>query len=321
MLSRRRAITLALIAAGSALGAAEFAAAQEKITLAIGQRGFWDSMVVPYGVEAGIFKKYGLEVNIVWTRGGAETLQAALSGSADYALTNGTVGVLAAYAKGAPVRIVSSQSRGAGDIFWYVKADSAIKSLKDAEGKTMGFSRPGSSSHAIALALAKQFGVNPKLLPSGGPAETRTQVMSGQIDLGWGVPPMMLDLVKSGQARIVVRGDALTELNAVSVRVNVTTADFLAKRPKVAEAFIKAYAESIEWMYANPEKSLEWFARDNKVSIEIAREALAFYPKERMLPYPVSGLDHEIAEAVQHKHLAKPLTPEQIKELVVGPMQ
>jgi NitT/TauT family transport system substrate-binding protein len=322
MLTRRRMMTAALLAAGAgALAGAEIAAAQEKITLAIGQRGFWDSMVVPYGVEAGIFKKHGLEVSIVWTRGGSETLQAALSGSADYALTNGTVGVLAAYAKGAPVRIVSSQSRGSGDIFWYVKADSPIKSLKDADGKSMGFSRPGASSHAIALALAKQFGVNPRLVPTGGLPDTRTQVMSGQIDLGWGVPPHMLDLAKAGQVRIVVRGSELKELANVSVRVNVTTADFLAKRPKVAEAFMKAYAESVEWMYANMDKTLEWFARDNKVPLDVAKEASTFYPKERMVPYPISGLDHEIAEAVQHKRLDKPLTPEQIKELVVGPMQ
>jgi NitT/TauT family transport system substrate-binding protein len=185
----------------------------------------------------------------------------------------------------------------------------------------MAFSRPGSSSNAIALALAKEYGVNPKLVPTGGPADTRTQVMSGQVDMGWGVPPMILDLVKTGQVRIVVRGDELKSLNDVSVRVNVTTADFLNKRPKVAEAFMKAYAESVDWMYANQQKSLEWFARDNKVSIEVAREALSFYPKARMVPYPISGLDKEIAEAVQYKRLEKPLTPAQIKELVVGPMQ
>jgi NitT/TauT family transport system substrate-binding protein len=318
MLSRRSALALALIAAA---GAADVAAAQEKITLAIGQRGFWDSMVVPYGVEAGVFKKHGLEVNIVWTRGGSETLQAALSGSADYALTNGTVGVLAAYAKGAPVRIVSSQSRGAGDIFFYVKADSQLKTLKDAAGKTMGFSRPGSSSNAIALALAKLYGVDVKLVPAGGPADTRTQVMSGQIDIGWSVPPLALDLVKSGQARILVRGSELKELEDVSVRVNVTTADFLKKRPKVAEAFMKAYAETVDWMYANPDKVLAWFARDNKIAVEVARETMTFYPKRRLAPYPVSGLDKEIAEAVQHKRLSKPLTAEQVKELVVGPMK
>ncbi len=72
------------------------AVAQEKIKVAIGQRQVWDSQVVPLGVEAGIFKKHGLEVDITWTAGGAETLQAVLTGSVDYALTNGVEGVLAA---------------------------------------------------------------------------------------------------------------------------------------------------------------------------------------------------------------------------------
>ncbi|MCW5772482.1 MAG: ABC transporter substrate-binding protein [Rhodospirillaceae bacterium] len=320
-MTTRRSLLAAVLAAAGTVSLAGAAPAQEKITLAIGQKGFWDSMVVPYGVEAGIFKKHGLEVSIVWTRGGSETLQAALSGSADYALTNGTVGVLAAYAKGAPVRIVSSQSRGAGDVFFYVKADSTLKTLKDAAGKTMGFSRPGSSTNAIALALTKQYGVAAKLVPAGGPSDTRTQVMSGQIDIGWSVPPLALDLVKSGQARILVRGSELKDLENVSVRVNVTTKSFLEKRPKVAEAFMKAYAETVEWMYDHPDKTLAWFARDNKVSIEVARETMTFYGKQRLTPFPISGLDHEIAEAVQYKRLPKPLTDAQIKELVVGPMK
>jgi NitT/TauT family transport system substrate-binding protein len=125
MLTRR----LMMLAAALACAAPGAAAAQEKIAVAIGQRTVWDSMIVPIGDAEGIFKKHGIELSITFTAGGAETLQALITGSVDYALTNGVEGVLSAYAKGAPVRIVSSQSRGAGDIFWYVKADSPIKTL------------------------------------------------------------------------------------------------------------------------------------------------------------------------------------------------
>ncbi len=163
----RKALLFAPLLAASAIAAAGAAFAQEKIKAAIGQRQVWDSQVTPLGIEAGIFKKHGLEVDITWTAGGAETLQAVLTGSVDYALTNGVEGVLAAYAKGAPVRIVSSEMRGAGDIYWYVKADSPIKSLKDAEGKTMTFSRPGSSSHLTAQQLAAKVGVAPKFVSTG----------------------------------------------------------------------------------------------------------------------------------------------------------
>ena len=293
------------------------AIAEEKIKVAIGQRQVWDSQVVPLGVEAGIFKKHGLEVDITWTAGGAETLQAVLTGSVDYALTNGVEGVLAAYAKGAPVRIIGSEMRGAGDIYWYVKADSPIKSLKDADGKTMTFSRPGSSSHLTAQQIAAKAGVTPKFVSTGAMPATRTQLVSGQIEIAWAAVPLALDAIKKGEFRIIARGGDLTELNDVSIRVNVTTDKFLKERAKAAQAFARAYAESVDWMYANVDKSAAYWSNLTKISPEIAKEGIGFYPKERMVPWPISGLDHSIAEAVKSKRLVKPLTPEQIKELVV----
>lgn len=297
--------------------AASAAAAQEKIAVAIGQRQVWDSMIVPIGEAQGIFKKHGIELSITYTAGGAETLQAVITGSTDYALTNGVEGVIAAFAKGAPLRIVSSEMRGASDIYWYVKADSPIKSLKDAAGKTLAFSRPGSSSNLVAQQLAAKAGVAAKLVSTGALPATFTQVMSGQIDIGWAAVPFALDAVKKGEIRIVARGGELEELNNVSIRVNVTSVKFLAERRKAAEGFARAYKESLDWMYANIDKAAAAYAELNKISLDIAKEGIAFYPKARLEPYPVSGLDISVAEAVKAKRLDKPLTPEQLKELVV----
>ena len=79
-----------------------------------------------------------------------------LSGSADVGLSNGLLGVIGAYVKGAPVRVISAQMTGAGELYWYARAESGIKSLKDAAGKTVAFSSPGSSSNLILLALLRQ---------------------------------------------------------------------------------------------------------------------------------------------------------------------
>src|SRR3989304_5459116 len=121
------------------------ALAQDKVRAAVGQRGNWDTLIITQGTEAGIFKRENVDVDITWTRGGAETLQAVITDSADVAIANGILGVIGAASKGAPVKIVSAQMTGAGDIFWYVKAESPVKSMKDMDGKTMGYSRPGSS--------------------------------------------------------------------------------------------------------------------------------------------------------------------------------
>jgi len=91
------------------------AMAMEKVSVAIGQKGLWDTMVTLQGIEQGFFKKEGLDVEVTWTKGGSATLQAVMTGSTQYALANGTLGVLGAYAKGAPSRIGMAEMTGAPD--------------------------------------------------------------------------------------------------------------------------------------------------------------------------------------------------------------
>ena len=117
--------------------AASAASAQEKVKLAIGQRGNWDTSVSEIGQRAGIFKKHGLELEIVYTQGAGETQQAVISGSVDIGIAAGIMGVLSAYSKGAPVRVIGAETTGAKDLYWYVKADSPIKSLKDTDDKVI----------------------------------------------------------------------------------------------------------------------------------------------------------------------------------------
>ena len=76
------------------------------------------------------------------------------------AVTIGFLGTIGAYAKGAPVRIIGSTFTGGNQLFWYVRADSPIKSLKDAAGKTVAYSTNGSSTHTAVLALKKFTGAD-----------------------------------------------------------------------------------------------------------------------------------------------------------------
>ena len=75
--------TALALAAVMLLGATAGASADDKIKLAIGQRGNWDTSVSEVGQRAGIFKKHGLELEIVYTQGAGETQQAVISGSVD----------------------------------------------------------------------------------------------------------------------------------------------------------------------------------------------------------------------------------------------
>src|SRR5882672_373336 len=177
-------------AAAIAVAATQAASAQETLRLAVGQRGNWDTSISEIGQRGGIFKKHGLNLDILYTQGGGETQQAVISGSVDVGGSAGIMGVLSAYAKGAPVRIIGAEMTGAADLFWYVRADSPIKSLKDTDGKTIAYSTNGASTHAIVLAFIKQYDLKAKAVATGNPPSTLTQVMSGQVDIGWAAPPI-----------------------------------------------------------------------------------------------------------------------------------
>src|SRR5262249_32543135 len=166
------------------------AAAHDKVVLALGQRGNWDTAICELGQQLGIFSKHDLILDILWTEGSGESQQAVLSGSVDIGLA-GTISALATYPKGAPVRISAAEATGGAD-YWYVRADSPIHSLADIAGRTIAYSTNGASTHTLALAFIALSGAAAKPVATGGPAATFTQVMSGQIDIGWAAPPLRL---------------------------------------------------------------------------------------------------------------------------------
>src|SRR5258707_15296460 len=113
-----------------------------------------------------------------------------MGGSADLGAGGGLPGFMRAFARGARVRTAAPMFTGTGDLYWYVRADSPIKSLKDATDRhTIAYSTSGSSSNSVVLAFISELGVKAKATATGSPPGTLTAVMSGQVDIGWGAPP------------------------------------------------------------------------------------------------------------------------------------
>ncbi len=287
----------------------------EPLKVAISQRGFWDSSFVEFAEAAGFFKEAGLEVEPFYTDGGASTLTTVLSGSADVGLSNGLLGVIGAYVKGAPVRVISAQMTGAGELYWYARAESGIKSLKDAAGKTIAFSSPGSSSNLILLGLLRQAQVNAKTLAAGGAPATLTQVMTGQIDVGWAAAPFGLQNVIDGKAVIIARTADVPQLSNQTIRVNVANVEALKTKRETIEKFMRVYARAIDWAYQNP-RAVEIFAQNMKLTLAIARKAVdEFYPKEGLQIGEIKGLDLTLQDALEYKYISGPKTAQEIAGL------
>src|SRR5262245_64670149 len=90
--------TIATILAAIIALAASSATA-ETLKVAVAQRGFWNSTFVEFAQRQGFFRQEGLDIEILYTEGGASTLTPVIAGSLDIAMTNGTLGVIAAFAK------------------------------------------------------------------------------------------------------------------------------------------------------------------------------------------------------------------------------
>jgi NitT/TauT family transport system substrate-binding protein len=302
----------------AALALGDPASAQEVLKIAVPQRGAWDTAIPELGQRAGIFKKHGLTLEILYTQGGPESIQAVVSRSMDIGTGVGVSAAVGAFAKGAPIRVIGSEMIGSPDLFWYVLPASPIRKIEDLNGKTIGFSQAGSSSNAALLELLKQYKLDAKPVALGGMQATFTQTMTGQVDVGWAAAPFALDAVADGKIRIVARGTDVAALKERTARVNVTNLTVLEQRRDALGRFMRGYLETIDWMYSDPD-ALKLYGEYSQLPATVVQRVREFIPKETIAPERVVGLDQIVADAVKLKFIADPLTPAQIKEFVQIP--
>ena len=295
------------------------ARADDKIRLAVGNRGAWDTSVSELAQRSGIFHKHGIDADILYTDGGGETLQTVISASVDIGAAAGIMGALGAFSKGAPIRIVGAETTGARDLYWYVRSDSPITSLKNTAGKTLAYSTSGSSTNGVVLAFMDQYHLTAKPTATGAPPATLTQVMSGQIDVGWASPPFALEQADKKQIRIIASGNDAAVFKGQTVRVLVTHARFLQAHKELLDRYMLAYRETIDWMYADP-AAIKMYADFNKISEPMAKRVRdTFFPKAAIDPDKVVGIDLVMPDAVKLKYVAAPLTAAQISQLIQIP--
>jgi NitT/TauT family transport system substrate-binding protein len=295
------------------------ARAEDLLKVAVAQRGQWDTAITELGERSGIFKKRGITVEILYTQGGPEAHQAVISGSMDIACGGGIESAIGGFSKGAPVRIIGSAMIGSPDTYWFVVANSPIKSLADAAGKTISYSQNGSSSHTALLALLDQYKVDARPVSTGGHPATLTMAMTGQIDIGRGAAPFGLDLVEEGKIRVIARGSEIKARADQTVRVCMANAQVLGKRGDVVARFMQGYRDALDWMYADA-AALQTYETFSNVRHELmAKVRDQYFPKATLWPDEVRGLDLVLSDALKNRFIARPLTPAEIKEMIQIP--
>jgi len=310
-----------LVALGLSLLLATPAAAADLLKIASPQRGSWEGAIPELGKERGIFAKHGLDLDILYTAGGGETLQAVISGAVDVGLSAGTLGVMGAFAKGAPIRIIGASSTGSRELFWYVLASSPLKSLRDApEGTTIAYSTTGASTHIAVLRFIADYGLKARPVATGDISATITQAMSGQVDVGWSVAPFNLDPLAKGEIRLVARASDIARIRAQTIRVQIANLAALEQKKDAVARYLAAYRETLDWMYAAPEAVARYVAFSRLPESAVRRMLAEFIPKESLQIDGVAGTQESMQDAIQFKFLPAPLTEAQLKELIQIPL-
>ncbi len=313
-----RWVSLAVtLVASSIIGGSEVPA-QETLKVAVPQRGAWDAGIAELGRRGGLFKKHGLDLEILYTQAGPESIQALISGSIDIATASGVSAAFGTFAKGAPIRIIGNEVIGSPDLYWYVPANSAIRKVEDFNDKTVAYSLTGSSSHAGLLALIAHHKLTAKPTSTGSITATLTQTMTSQVDVGFSAIPFFLDKVEEGQIRIITTGNDVPSLKTRTGRVNITNVTTLQNRRDALVRFNRAYKETIDWLYADP-AAIKIFSEYSGLPEKVAQRVPALFPKDTLSPDRVVGIEQIIAEAVATKFLTAPLTAQQVSELIQIP--
>lgn len=292
------------------------AMALEKVNVATTFLGLWDTSQPSFCKDRNEFQKAGLDVEVTSTRGGSENIQAVITGGVDIGYSPGINAVLAAYAEGNKLKIVSAEFLGQNDTFFYVPKDSSIKSTADLNGKSVAFPRPGGASEALLLAFKEESKLNIKPVATGGMDATMTMAMTRQVDVGYSIPPNGLAAVDEGRIRVLFAGDDVKSQADLTGRVIVVKADYLAKKRDVVRKFLEVVDKCIDWAYENKAEASKMYGALNKVEPKVAQEGIAFYKRSTLAFGPVSGVKKVIQQAVDAKFIANPLTDAELNDLV-----
>jgi NitT/TauT family transport system substrate-binding protein len=312
----------ALCAVSSLVSFSWAAAARTKIIVVVPHRIlFTVALPVYIAQEKGFYRENNLDVDAVFTRGGGENVQAVVSGDAQIGLGTGTLSVISAFVKKAPIKIAGAEITGM-DAFWYVQANTTMRKLEDLAGKKIAYSRPGASSHMAVLAIADQIkakGLKPaEPISLGGIPEVYTALRVGQTDAGWSVAPFQLDLVEKGELRVVVKGDEIAAMRDITPRVHFVNTEFAAKNPDVVRGFFRAQQKALDYMFERKEDAAKiWIRRAEMKYPEAAvLKTWDYYSRAAMTLKPIRGLQSIIDDGIRNKSLNAPLTQAEINALV-----
>jgi len=237
------------------IGAAAYCNAE---TLRVGfpslATGFAPSWVT---TEKDIWKKYGLDVELIYLRGGSRTVSALIGGSVDFILGS-DLGVTTAILQGASLTRVGVTTNTIG---YSIVTQPNVKTVRDLKGKIIGITPGRDAAYARVVKLLREHGMDAGKdvtflsVGDGGPAARVAALSSGVIHASMFTPPSDMISEKAGM-KILAKIDVANVGGGLN-----TTLLFLQKSRPQALKFLRGYMEGIQYMKSHKDESLRIFSK------------------------------------------------------------
>jgi ABC-type nitrate/sulfonate/bicarbonate transport system substrate-binding protein len=256
------------------LGLVFASAANAQTTLRLGKAQANQFAFVPadVGVDTGIFKKHGIDVEISSFSGDAKEMQALAAGSLDIALGGGPA--IATIVKGVPMKAVAAEANAPNTILLVVLKDGPIQSVDDLKGRTVSVSTVGSLTYWLTqqLSRAQGWGDNGIKIAPLGSAETQIAALkTHQIDGVTTDGATVYKFAETGAAHILVKfGDRVKDFH---VHVIYASDSLISSNPAALKAFLAGWFETIAYMHDHRQETIDIAVKHTGVSPTVAAES------------------------------------------------
>lgn len=252
----RRAALLTLAASVLASAPARAQNAAAPVALRVGGSADMDAAPILYGVDAGVFRRFGLDVTFQKAASGS-AVAAAVAGGALEIGKSSVVPLISAHARGVPLTIVAPSvvhRIGMADSALMVAAEAPLHAARDLDGKPVSVAGLRDMQWLATRAWLDANGGDSssvQFLEIPG-ASVANALAAGRIAAGTLSEPYITQALASGRARILAK--MVDALGGVMTTAFFTTVGFAAAHRDVVERFNRAIVEASAYCNTHPDE-------------------------------------------------------------------
>jgi NitT/TauT family transport system substrate-binding protein len=214
--------------------------------------------------EAGLFRKYNLNFQLVYISSATMVTAAMLSGDGEVAITGGEA-IIRAFAQGVTDLIFIASAKNS--LTHSILGKPEIKRPEDLKGRKLGLTRLGSNSHYFVIQALRKHGMEPtdvNFIQTGGQVENLAALLSGAVDAATMTGPAGGSRAVAQGFRYVIYGPDLQIPFAAATLVTRRSA--MSGRGPVIERFVRVMAEAVKLMFTDKEMTYKVLAKQLRIS-------------------------------------------------------